>query len=329
MAKRIEEPGEMFVKTIAACVSKDINITKKIQVAIPGGVKDLQTTPMFFIDGVKMSLILSAEHYPGPTDVFLENFGDEVQTVSGILMNTGSGQQISFGRKTLFPAIKAPGAKACGIGRIDFSEDSGQMLEITLTLHTKENASNDGWIRSKIEPDNKDQENSLVKAIMEDGDTADFTLRCETKEFRVHKNVLCARSPVFRAAILSDIEEGREGVMLMDLDEKTLASVIHFVYLSELKMSDDQDIQMLVLAADLYDLTGLRDLLLSKLDKEGFRGETTADLLISAYRHGAKNLRELAFEKIRADRSLCKEEGFVGKMKKADPLIMIDLFNNL
>ena len=48
--------------------------------------------------------------------------------------------------------------------------------------------------RSKIEqkPDNK-EETSLGKAIMEDSDTADFTLRCETKSFRVHKAVFCAR----------------------------------------------------------------------------------------------------------------------------------------
>ena len=31
------------------------------------------------------------------------------------------------------------------------------------------------------------------RSLMDDNDTADFTIRCETKEFRVHKNVFCAR----------------------------------------------------------------------------------------------------------------------------------------
>ena len=145
MAKRIEEPGEVFVKTVATCVSNDIDIIKKIVVAIPGGSKNIQTTPRFFIGGVKMSLILNVEHGQGFTDVYLENLSDEVQTVSGILMNTGSSQQISFGRKTLLRAVKLPGPVHCGT--IDISEDSGLTLEVTLTLHTKENASNDGWIR--------------------------------------------------------------------------------------------------------------------------------------------------------------------------------------
>ena len=34
---------------------------------------------------------------------------------------------------------------------------------------------------------------ALNKAIMLDQDTADFTILCKTKEFKVHKNFLCSR----------------------------------------------------------------------------------------------------------------------------------------
>ena len=34
---------------------------------------------------------------------------------------------------------------------------------------------------------------ALNKAIMLDVDTADFTVRCQTKSFKVHKNFLCSR----------------------------------------------------------------------------------------------------------------------------------------
>ena len=34
---------------------------------------------------------------------------------------------------------------------------------------------------------------AATKAIMLDEDTADFTVRCQTKEFKVHKNFLCSR----------------------------------------------------------------------------------------------------------------------------------------
>ena len=35
--------------------------------------------------------------------------------------------------------------------------------------------------------------NAVNKAIMLDEDTADFILRCENKEFKVHKTFLCSR----------------------------------------------------------------------------------------------------------------------------------------
>ena len=67
------------------------------------------------------------------------------------------------------------------------------------------------------------------------------------------------------------------------------------------------------------------------LDQEDLGGEILADLLISGQKHGHSlpDLQKLAYKKIRADRGLCKEEGFQKKMKKEDPTIMIDLFNNL
>ena len=34
---------------------------------------------------------------------------------------------------------------------------------------------------------------AVNKAIMLDEDTTDFTVRCENKEFKVHKNFLCSR----------------------------------------------------------------------------------------------------------------------------------------
>ena len=41
-----------------------------------------------------------------------------------------------------------------------------------------------------------------AKAIMQDVDTADFTVRCKTREFKVHKNFLCSRLVLKPATIL-------------------------------------------------------------------------------------------------------------------------------
>ena len=41
-------------------------------------------------------------------------------------------------------------------------------------------------------PDTKET-SAMPWAIMEDDDTADFTIRCETRSFRVHTAVFCAK----------------------------------------------------------------------------------------------------------------------------------------
>ena len=60
--------------------------------------------------------------------------------------------------------------------------------------------------RIKIMPDPSSQEtffSTMGNTILHDDSTADFTIRCKTKVFRVHRNILCARSEVFRASIFT------------------------------------------------------------------------------------------------------------------------------
>ena len=59
------------------------------------------------------------------------------------------------------------------------------------------------------------------------------------------------------------------------------------------------------------------------------KGDRIADLLISAYKHGKEELRELAVERIKADRLVCQEEGFKERMEGAPAAIWIDLLKDL
>ena len=137
MAKRIEEPGELFNElTVAVNSNDDLNIVKKIEVVpVPDGTAYCYSTPTFFIGNALMSLEVF------PNQVYLHNHRDEVLTVSGLIKITGPGEQFSFGRETIQPfsfrSCLDVGVKGASLTK----------LEITLTLHTKENASDNGWIR--------------------------------------------------------------------------------------------------------------------------------------------------------------------------------------
>ena len=171
---------------------------------------------------------------------------------------------------------------------------------------------------------------SYGKTIMEDDETADFTIRCPTKEFRVHRAVLCARSEVFRASILTPMQEALQSeIFVKDVGERALASVIKFIYTGELELGDDPDIQDLAWAGTKYLLPGFMDLLALQVMKLDLSGEMIADLLIAAHRHEIEVLRRLALDKIRGDREIFNDPGFRKEMEEAPNAVMMDLFKDL
>ena len=130
--------------------------------------------------------------------------------------------------------------------------------------------------------------------------------------------------------MLSDMKEGKQCEMFIpDIDEKTLDTLIKFVYTDQLEMAEDQDLQRMIRATDMYDLPRLITLVCNQMREADMKGERIADLLISAYWHGKEELRELAVERIRANRKICQEKGFRERMEGAPISIMIDLVNDL
>ena len=107
--------------------------------------------------------------------------------------------------------------------------------------------------RTKLKSESSSQENSfssLGKTILDDDETADF-----------NKTILCARSEVFRASILTPM------VFVEDLGEKTLATILHFVYTGELNLGDEPDIVELAWGGNKYLLPGFMDLLSLRLQQ--------------------------------------------------------------
>ena len=171
---------------------------------------------------------------------------------------------------------------------------------------------------------------SLGKTIMKDYDTTDCTIRCETREFKVHRNILCARSSVLRSSILDPTQEATNcEIFEENVGEKALGSVIKFIYTGELELGEDPDIQDLAWAGTKYLLPGFMDLLALQVMKLDLSGEMIADLLIAAHRHESEVLRRIALDKIRGDREIFNDPGFRKEMEEAPNAVMMDLFKDL
>ena len=106
-----------------------------------------------------------------------------------------------------------------------------------------------------------------------------------------------------------DMMEARKGeVTVTDVDSGTFAAVLTYVYTGELE--EGQDLNNMIYAAEKYDLPGLKELLFLKIKSEDITEEFIPDLLIIADKYQAGQLKNLAMEKIRANRKILRDEAF-------------------
>ncbi|KAL6880829.1 BTB/POZ protein [Trichoderma novae-zelandiae] len=67
--------------------------------------------------------------------------------------------------------------------------------------------------------------------LLRSGQFSDLTVVCRGTEFKLHKVIACLQSPVFLAAVNSDFQEGRTGVIKIDqFDAETVRRLVEFLY---------------------------------------------------------------------------------------------------
>ena len=99
---------------------------------------------------------------------------------------------------------------------------------------------------------------ATYKSLFNDRELSDFTIVVNKREFPVHRSVLAARSPVFRALITTDMKEKRESkVVLHDIDEELTEQLLHFIYTGSAPKIKEMANRLSILA-DYFDLPDLK-----------------------------------------------------------------------
>ena len=107
---------------------------------------------------------------------------------------------------------------------------------------------------------------------MIDEATADFTLKTNTKSFRIHKLIFGVRSCVFQAMVQTNMAEAQVGeAIIEDLDDKTLEEMIHFIHTGRLSGRQFGKVSLLY-AAMKYKLDSLQGLIVLKLGLPNVEG---------------------------------------------------------
>ena len=67
--------------------------------------------------------------------------------------------------------------------------------------------------------------------LMSDTTISDFTIIVKSKEFKIHKAVLSARSPVFKIMFLSNMKEAADNkAEINDIEPSTFEKLLGFIY---------------------------------------------------------------------------------------------------
>ncbi|XP_023029645.2 kelch protein [Leptinotarsa decemlineata] len=86
----------------------------------------------------------------------------------------------------------------------------------------------------------------------------DVTLVADTVEIPAHKMVLAACSPYFFAMFSSFEESRQDRIVLQEVDHQALSLLVEYVYTSEVHVTEE-NVQVLLPAANLLQLTDVRD----------------------------------------------------------------------
>ncbi|XP_078539545.1 speckle-type POZ protein-like A [Lissotriton helveticus] len=140
--------------------------------------------------------------------------------------------------------------------------------------------------------------------LLETSRFSDCTLYVGGQEFKSHKSILAARSPVFNAMFEHEMEESRKNrVHIKDVDPVVFRELMGFIYTGKSPPNLKQIADNLLAAADKYALDRLK-----VMCEEALSGNVTVENvaanLVLADMHNAKQLKTRAIDYI--CRQMCK-----------------------
>ncbi|KAI0456782.1 hypothetical protein F5B21DRAFT_502079 [Xylaria acuta] len=97
---------------------------------------------------------------------------------------------------------------------------------------------------------------SLTTKLLNIRDYSDLTLECDEQEFRVHRAIVCAQSPVIAAALKGDYIEAKNGVLHVSFDIESMRRFIEFMYTGDYHVSYNPALELLTSVDEGADTAG-------------------------------------------------------------------------
>ncbi|XP_059104721.1 speckle-type POZ protein-like [Peromyscus eremicus] len=164
--------------------------------------------------------------------------------------------------------------------------------------------------------------------LWENSQFTDCSLVVAGQEFRAHKAILAARSPVFRAMFQHDMEESRKNrVEIPDLEPQVFKAMMGFIYTGKAPDLDNMADAVLA-AADKYGLERLKVMCEDALCRD-LSVENAAHTLFLADLHSSGQLKTQALDFITAHASEVSETSGWKKMVGSYPHLVAEAYRSL
>ena len=158
-------------------------------------------------------------------------------------------------------------------------------------------------------------------AIFLNGKFSDFTVTCQGKEYKCHKNILAQRSSYFDAMLSHDMAESQNNeVELKDLESDTADDLLTYIYTGKVNGLGEKAADLLDVA-DKYGLPGLKEMSEAALCANMNIGNTL-DMLVLADHYNASTLRSVGLKFVGGNvKEIVKQEGWRKKLKNYPEII--------
>ena len=134
------------------------------------------------------------------------------------------------------------------------------------------------------------------KEMLLHGTNYDVILKVCDIELKVHKDVLSARSHVFKSMLSSDMKEKNSGIIYIpDCDPEAMKQFLCYIYTGKVESLEERNMLDLYYIADKYDMKGLRGKCCAFI-KRSISFTNICDVLELALNHTDSSLLEHATE---------------------------------
>lgn len=166
----------------------------------------------------------------------------------------------------------------------------------------------------------------LAKTLEDEG-SSDITVLCQDNSIRVHKLILSARSPVFKAMLTSDMIERTQGVInIEDASVEVVRQMVRYMYTAKVEHDFDRIKELLVLA-NKYQVLELVNYCSSRIF-ESLSEDNALEIGMFGEMHNSEVLINRCAKYICYDMTDSLAEDWMDKIQES-PKLMLQIIKNL